>query len=203
MKPNKLKSLFAGSLLMMGMMSNAYAELWNFDLSGTTIATLTVTGGPSNYAFDFSFLSSATSLSNINNNTYIQNLGVDHVGGNNVGANITGYTQTAGNSAAPSVDTTPDFIPTGYSFEYDFGTNNNNSQFRAGESATWNSLMTQSGGFDGFIIRLATPGQGNNTTRFNAVGSLVTAVPEPETYAMFLAGLGLLGFAARRNKLKI
>ncbi len=28
----------------------------------------------------------------------------------------------------------------------------------------------------------------------------VTAVPEPETYAMMLAGLGLLGFAARRRK---
>jgi hypothetical protein len=25
-------------------------------------------------------------------------------------------------------------------------------------------------------------------------------VPEPETYAMFLAGLGLVGFSARRKK---
>jgi len=30
----------------------------------------------------------------------------------------------------------------------------------------------------------------------------ITAVPEPETYAMFLAGLGLLGFVARRRKQK-
>jgi hypothetical protein len=30
----------------------------------------------------------------------------------------------------------------------------------------------------------------------------VAAVPEPETYAMLLAGLGLLGFAARRKKLQ-
>jgi len=27
----------------------------------------------------------------------------------------------------------------------------------------------------------------------------ITAVPEPETYAMLLAGLGLLGFMARRK----
>ena len=32
--------------------------------------------------------------------------------------------------------------------------------------------------------------------------SPVTPVPEPETYAMLLAGLGLLGFAARRRKQK-
>jgi hypothetical protein len=31
-------------------------------------------------------------------------------------------------------------------------------------------------------------------------GSLVTAIPEPETYAMLLAGLGLMGFLVRRRK---
>lgn len=31
----------------------------------------------------------------------------------------------------------------------------------------------------------------------------VSPIPEPETYAMLLAGLGLLGFAARRRKLKL
>ena len=30
-----------------------------------------------------------------------------------------------------------------------------------------------------------------------------TAVPEPETYALMVAGLGLLGFAERRRKHKV
>ncbi len=36
----------------------------------------------------------------------------------------------------------------------------------------------------------------------NAVGFGVSAVPEPETYAMLLAGLGLVGAIARRRKSK-
>lgn len=43
------------------------------------------------------------------------------------------------------------------------------------------------------------------TTSNDNVGALldnvsVTAVPEPETYALMLAGLGLIGFSARRRK---
>jgi hypothetical protein len=37
----------------------------------------------------------------------------------------------------------------------------------------------------------------NNHGQLVGVG---TVVPEPETYAMLLAGLGLLGFIARRRK---
>jgi PEP-CTERM motif len=38
------------------------------------------------------------------------------------------------------------------------------------------------------------------TSSQQAQVALITAVPEPETYAMMLAGLGMLGFLARRKK---
>ena len=41
---------------------------------------------------------------------------------------------------------------------------------------------------------------GNYLGAQNGAVNLAAAVPEPETYAMLLAGLGLVGFAVRRRK---
>jgi hypothetical protein len=43
---------------------------------------------------------------------------------------------------------------------------------------------------------------GNKPYQYYLSGMTVTAVPEPETYAMLLAGLGLVGGIARRRKQK-
>jgi probable HAF family extracellular repeat protein len=53
-----------------------------------------------------------------------------------------------------------------------------------------NALVSQS---DGTVLTEATGI--NNHGQVAAIG-----IPEPETYAMLLAGLGLLGFIARRRK---
>lgn len=52
-----------------------------------------------------------------------------------------------------------------------------------------------------YQVNFLTFGEKNTTGlgTFNAHLS-VSAVPEPETYAMMLAGLGLIGFSARRRK---
>ncbi len=56
------------------------------------------------------------------------------------------------------------------------------------------------GVLDGMTIN-AAPGNAyyNNTGAFTVGYDLAVPVPEPETYALMLAGLGLVGFAARRR----
>jgi len=44
---------------------------------------------------------------------------------------------------------------------------------------------------------------GAQNAGINLNGQLVAAIPEPETYALMLAGLGLIGFFARRNKASV
>jgi len=47
-----------------------------------------------------------------------------------------------------------------------------------------------------YQISAVGPGSANST-----INTMVSAVPEPETYAMLLAGLGLMGFVARRRRM--
>jgi len=50
------------------------------------------------------------------------------------------------------------------------------------------------------VHTIQVDGISSNSGKFTGtVGVQVTAVPEPETYAMMLAGLGALGFLARRR----
>lgn len=73
---------------------------------------------------------------------------------------------------------------------------NNNQNLAPG--ITYQPLATTTGGINatqmGLIVTTASGAQLVNVLA-------VSAVPEPETYAMLLAGLGLLGVAARRRKI--
>jgi hypothetical protein len=69
----------------------------------------------------------------------------------------------------------------------------NPDTFNPGVSSTSGLVLTW--GPDGYNV-------GVDEIRLTVAPTVTTAVPEPETYAMMLAGLGLLGFAARRRKQK-
>ena len=65
----------------------------------------------------------------------------------------------------------------------------------------WNtySFLTEAGGDSGFVFaHRGVPGSNYGMSLQNIQ---VTAVPEPATYAMFLAGLGAVLFMSRRRRL--
>jgi hypothetical protein len=84
---------------------------------------------------------------------------------------------------------------------------------QGGLSAPYGSLVGQIGSGNFFTIgtnysgSAATAGtlslfyfDSNNSDNTGSILAHVTAVPEPETYVMMMAGLGLLGFVGRRKK---
>jgi len=72
------------------------------------------------------------------------------------------------------------------------------------EDDSWQQLaLAGTVAFDLTTERLHLRFGGEAPNEFYLAGMTVTAIPEPETYAMLLAGLGLLGFAARRRKRKL
>ena len=58
------------------------------------------------------------------------------------------------------------------------------------------------GSFDFFVndVSLTAGHSIALTGTITVISPVVTSIPEPETYALFLAGLGALGFVARRRK---
>jgi len=102
-----------------------------------------------------------------------------------------GLTYTLANSTSFSA------LPTILVFDSPAGTTDNILQVTFNPSLSATGAPIRIGQFDSFEQHLALP------HRTLVSGSAVIgAIPEPETYAIMLAGLGVLGFAARRRKYK-
>jgi hypothetical protein len=66
----------------------------------------------------------------------------------------------------------------------------------ANSSFTVNDFFTSGDDDAPFVVRFRGLPNGGS----DKVPATVTAIPEPETYALMLAGLGVLGFVSRRRK---
>ncbi|MFZ4878023.1 FxDxF family PEP-CTERM protein [Janthinobacterium sp. Mn2066] len=101
-------------------------------------------------------------------------------------------------STKPSIDL---LELTGFKLTDSFGNVFNGTRVQSGQIDEWNLLL------DKLAVGVYTLSV-SGTVLTNAAASYsgtinLSAVPEPETYAMLLAGLGLVGFVARRRKLAV
>ncbi len=77
----------------------------------------------------------------------------------------------------------------------------NSSLISSGSTGGSTSYLSFSGGAVPGAYELRVDGSSSSSGPNAYAGSVVISpVPEPETYAMLLAGLGLIGFTARRRK---
>jgi hypothetical protein len=172
--------------------SNAQAASYHFGhlLSG---------GGPSNIHFadleindlgsgHWSFFLHNIDLSAFGSGAFIGSLAVD-------GVTPSSVTTVAGGGVS-TVSKNPGGGPGGsFDFRYDFG--RGSDKLKTGESVSWNAFGLGSSHLP-ISGELALHVQG---TKFSPDSAwYISPVPEPETYAMLLAGLGLIGFSARSRK---
>lgn len=88
---------------------------------------------------------------------------------------------------------------TGGYADIDFGTgfgSNSSSRLSENDWVTWNVTGLGDSTLSNMYVNIKGIDGGYQAKYM----PLTTAVPEPETYAMMLVGLGLLGFAARRRR---
>ncbi|UCV21921.1 PEP-CTERM sorting domain-containing protein [Ferribacterium limneticum] len=96
----------------------------------------------------------------------------------------------SGNGSQNSYDTTSSFVGNYYWWYPNSPSTQSTSVTLAG------AFVNMSAGLLTGTIQLGANASGST----NVVASAIAAVPEPESYAMFLAGLGLIGAMARRRQ---
>jgi hypothetical protein len=127
---------------------------------------------------------------------------------------LTDYAYSKFGGVSQSVSTTPGAT---YKLTFDLGSSSNYglpSSILADAGTTQQSFSVNSAAINHWTSFSMTFTASSATTTIGLTGNqgpnyigldnvAVVAVPEPETYAMMLAGLGLMGFIARRRKQRV
>jgi hypothetical protein len=187
---NKLvRNMLGSAALVASLSANATVDTYGDLLSGTyqpdtTFASMTYTSIGNVYSFTLS----AFDLDAIfTDGSFIGSIAVDSeyqpIISNVVGDTVVSVTDGGG--------------PTGiWDFRFDL-TGSQQTRLTAYETVSWDATFSQPVTLtsDSFALHV----QGLSTEQGGSGWYTATPVPEPETYAMMLAGLGMLGFTARRK----
>jgi hypothetical protein len=187
---NKLvRNMLGSAALVASLSANATVDTYGELLSGTyqpntTFASMTYTSIGNVYSFTLS----AFDLDAIfTDGSFIGSVAVDSeyqpIISNVVGDTVVSVDNGGG--------------PTGvFDFRFDL-TGSQQDRLTANETVSWDATFSQPVTLtsDSFALHV----QGLTTEQGGSGWYTATPVPEPETYAMMLAGLGMLGFTARRK----
>lgn len=181
------------TLLMSVLPGIASAQSFSCISAGTQCAT-----AESNLSW--SFLGNNLTISNqvlAGNNSFIRNIYFDTSAG--MGVSLVGSTDLSAFVAGGAPSDLPAGNNVGFVTDSNWTATNPSSTYgiSAGESITFSLSGVTASSFSDGSLRFGVHLQGLPS---GASESLVSAVPEPQTYAMLLAGLGLLGFTANRRR---
>jgi PEP-CTERM motif len=188
-------SILASALAVLAYTPSASAVIntYNFGtvLSGTgpstNFATLTIDDVTNVFSF------SPVNLSAFGSGAYIGSLAIDYT----TGIGSLDATRLSGGVGAGNVDIANGGGPGG-SFDFRYDLFQGQDRLTNGETLSWSSVDFDLSKLNGLALHVQGVTGGSNSS--SIWYSPTPAVPEPETYVMFLAGLALVSVASRHRK---